>query len=101
MKRTADISNLECIADRRETVFLLEEDLGELSELAASAGLEVRGIALQGAEEPLEVVWVDDVTWEVAVPLQVGPNELTLLATDLRGDVVGSDAVVVTLEPGR
>jgi hypothetical protein len=47
------------------------------------------------------VTWVDDRTWRVIVPLQDGPNDLTLVGIDLHGDVIGSDSIVVTSTAGR
>ena len=61
--------------------------------------IDVRGITLGGA--PLDLTWVDDQNWQVTVPLVAGPNEVTLVATDLRGAAVGTDAVVVTSTSGE
>jgi hypothetical protein len=69
--------------------------------LEGAAGIEVRRIALADAVESLEVTWVDDLTWQVIVPLQAGPNDLTLVATDLQDAVVGTDSIVVTSTAGR
>ena len=69
--------------------------------LEGEAWIDVRSLALADGGEPLEPSWVDDLTWQVTVPLQDGPNALTLVATDLQGVVVGSDSVVVTSIPGR
>ena len=68
--------------------------------LEGQAGIEVRRIALADAAEALEVTWLDDLSWQVVVPLQSGANELTLVATDLQGAVVGTDSIVVTSTPG-
>ncbi|MDP2314681.1 MAG: lamin tail domain-containing protein [Pseudomonadota bacterium] len=68
--------------------------------LEGEAWLDVRQIALDGAAEPLELTWVDDRSWQVIVPLEAGPNAVTLLATDLRGAVVGTDSIVVTSTGG-
>ena len=62
--------------------------------------VDMRGLTLDGAAEPLEVSWVDENTWRVTVPLVEGPNDVTLRATDLRGAVVGTDSVVVTAASG-
>ena len=64
--------------------------------LEGEAWIDVRQIGVDGAADPLELTWVDDRNWRVTVPLQKGPNVVTLLATDLRGAVVGTDTVVVT-----
>ena len=53
-------------------------------------------VTLDGAVDPLELTWIDDQSWQVIVPLDAGPNALTLVATDLWGAVVGTDSIVVT-----
>jgi len=68
--------------------------------LEGEAWIDVRQIALDGADEPLDVTWVDDLTWQVVVPLEDGPNDVILVATDLRDEVVGTDSIVVTSEAG-
>lgn len=65
-------------------------------ELEGEAWIDVRQIALDGTAAPLEVTWIDDRNWRVTVPLEEGPNDVTLLATDFQGAVVGTDALVVT-----
>jgi len=68
--------------------------------LEGEAWIDVRQVALEGAEEPLELSWIDERTWQVTVPLESGPNDVGLVATDLHGRVVGTDAVVVTSTAG-
>jgi hypothetical protein len=68
--------------------------------LEGEAWVDVRHIALDGAAEPLELTWVDDRNWQVTVPLEDGPNDVTLVATDLQGAVVGTDSIVVTSTAG-
>ncbi len=62
--------------------------------------IDVRQIALDGATAPLDVTWLDDRNWEVTVPLVSGANTLDLVATNLEGVVVGTDAIVVTSTAG-
>ncbi len=64
--------------------------------IAGEAWIDVRQIALDGAGAPLALTWIDDLNWEVTVPLADGPNDISLVATDLRGAIVGSDSIVVT-----
>lgn len=64
--------------------------------LQGEAWVDVRQITLDGATDPLGLTWVDDTTWQVTVPLVSGPNDLVLVATDLGGAIVGTDAIVVT-----
>ena len=68
--------------------------------LEGEAWIDVRQIALDGSAEPLDLTWVDDLTWQVIVPLEDGPNDVTLVATDLQGEVVGTDSIVVTSTAG-
>jgi hypothetical protein len=67
--------------------------------LEGEAWIDVRFITLDGASEPLELRWTDDLSWQATLQLQDGPNELLLVATDLRDAVVGSDSIVVTALP--
>ncbi len=68
--------------------------------LRGDAWVDVHDITLDGAVAPLEITWVDAHTWEVTVPLVDGANDVTLVATDLHGDVVGTDALGVTSTGG-
>ena len=68
--------------------------------LEGEAWVDVRQVALEGAEDPLALTWTDELTWQVTVPLEDGDNELVLVATDLWGAVVGTDSVVVTATGG-
>ncbi len=49
--------------------------------LEGEAWIDVRQISFDGAY--LDVTWVDDLTWQVIVPLEDGPNDVILVATDL------------------
>ncbi len=68
--------------------------------LEGEAWIDVRQVWLDGATAPLDLTWVGDQAWRVTVPLEAGPNDVTLVATDLRGAVVGTDSIVVTFTPG-
>ena len=68
--------------------------------LQGEAWIDVREIALAGAAEPLEITWLDETTWQVTVPLEDGRNEVTLVASDLQGELVGTDSMVVTCTAG-
>jgi hypothetical protein len=67
-------------------------------ELEGTAWIDVRAISFEG--EPLDLTWVDASTWRVTVPLEQGVNDLTLVATDLGGEVVGSDTIALTCTVG-
>ena len=68
--------------------------------IEGEAWVDLRQIALGGVTAPLELVWLDDVNWQVVVPLENGPNDITLVGTDLHGASVGSDSIVVTSTAG-
>ncbi|MFT5681298.1 MAG: hypothetical protein ACI8RZ_002204 [Myxococcota bacterium] len=68
--------------------------------LEGEAWVDVREIVLEGEAGPLALTWVDEQTWQVTVPLEAGDNDLTLVATDLSGAIVGSDAILVTSSDG-
>ena len=77
-----------------EPFFDADED-GE-AVLTGTGWVNVRHIYLAGAEEPLDVIWntLDD--WQVRVPLDMGENEVLLEARDFQGNVIATDAIVVT-----
>ena len=54
----------------------------------------------RAATIPLTLHMVSTNTWQVTVPLQDGVNDVTLVAIDLHGEVISSDAIVVTSEGG-
>lgn len=58
--------------------------------------IDVREVRVNG--EARELVWTDDATWQVTVPLEPGVNTLEVVATDLHGAPVGSGTVSVTRE---
>ena len=67
------------------------------------AWLDVYEIALEGQDTPLSLTWsatgsgtTRTYSWSAAVPLDLGLNTLTLLAYDVRGNLVGSDIVTIT-----
>ena len=63
----------------------------------ASAG-PLPPVQSPGPHATSPLTWVDEQTWQVTVPLDVGANPLTLVATDLHGDTVATDSIVVTRE---
>ncbi|MCO4773620.1 MAG: lamin tail domain-containing protein [Deltaproteobacteria bacterium] len=65
--------------------------------LQGVAWVDVRGIQIDG--QPLKLTWLDDVTWQVVVPLEPGDNDLALVALDRWGAAVGGDVIVVTSNP--
>ncbi|MCB9690093.1 MAG: lamin tail domain-containing protein [Alphaproteobacteria bacterium] len=67
--------------------------------LEGDGWIDVRELWWSGSPDPLEVTWLDDRTWQVTVPLLLGPNPVDLTAVDLAGQVVGTDTLVVTRVP--
>ncbi len=68
--------------------------------LEGEAWIDVRVITVEGGAAPLALTWRDDLTWRVTVPLQDGANDISLVATDFHGSVVGTDTIVVTSTGG-
>ncbi len=68
--------------------------------LEGQAWIDVRTITLDGSTAPLDLTWLDGQTWQLSLPLERGENALTLVARDLHGAMVGTDAIVVTRESG-
>jgi hypothetical protein len=67
--------------------------------LEGEGWVDVRGIEHDGvARLP---IWLDDATWQATVVLEPRANEVTLIATDHRGRVVGSDSITATSTQGR
>ncbi len=58
--------------------------------------INVRSIYVSGSDKPLDVEWLDDKTWRVIVPLQFGPNHVTLTARDFCGAEIASQTITVT-----
>ncbi len=78
---------------------------GELEVAQAEITLEGEGWidvhSIARDDQPLEIQWLDGSTWQVTVPLEPGPNTVTLVASDGQGEVVGADTVLVTSTAGR
>ncbi len=66
--------------------------------LEGTAWVDVRAIRLEGEADDLELSWLDGQTWQATAPLALGANSLVLEAIDRQGEVVATDAVVVTRE---
>jgi hypothetical protein len=62
--------------------------------LRGTGWIDVHSISLNGAA--LAVRWLDGTTWEVTVPLALGPNPIALTATDRGGQPAGGDSVTIT-----
>jgi hypothetical protein len=64
--------------------------------LAGRGWIDVRQIRLAGSSTPLVITWTSVNTWETAVALGPGANEIELEAIDFSGEVVGTASIVVT-----
>jgi hypothetical protein len=64
--------------------------------VAGTGWLNVRQIVIEGRPEPVQFTWPGLTTWQANVPLILGTNRLNFLAYDFQGNLVASDAVVVT-----
>lgn len=58
--------------------------------------VNVREIRATGSTDPLDLVWIDDNTWQVQLPVLPGPNSVTLQAFNLQGEQIGTDTINFT-----
>jgi len=65
-------------------------------EIRGDAWVDVREIRLTGASEPLSLTWIDDNRWQADIPVNPGPNQITLQALDFRGNVLSAKNVSIT-----
>ncbi len=64
--------------------------------LEGDGWVDVREIRLAGNTTPLRVTWPTIGSWSMELPVALGTNELMLEAYNIRGELVGSDSIVVT-----
>jgi hypothetical protein len=64
--------------------------------LSGDGWIDVREIRLAGDSNPLAVTWTDENSWEITLPLAAGANSISIEAIGFQGELVGSDAIVVT-----
>ncbi len=64
--------------------------------LEGQGWIDVHEVFVAGSAEPLPVVWRDNRTWQVTVPLKPGVNLVELTAKNFRGDSVGTSSISVT-----
>lgn len=64
--------------------------------LRGDGWIDVRQIRMASADQPLDVNWTDQNSWEVKVPLDFGDNTLVLEAFDFEGNSIGVDTITVT-----
>jgi hypothetical protein len=92
--------------------FTIETD-GEAAVHTTGSSISLRGTAPYEVDElylgrgdaepngPEDVRWLNNITWELAVDLEEGPNPLRLLAYDRYGQWVGEAAVLVLCDPSH
>ncbi len=68
--------------------------------LQGQGWVNVKNIRLAGSASPLEVTWTSTMTWQIAVPLASGLNNVALEAVDFSGNVVGTDSIGITYNGG-
>ena len=61
-----------------------------------TGGLDVREFRLVGSNANLQATWLNNNTWELAVPLEFGTNPVTIEAIGFDGTVVSSDSIAIT-----
>ncbi len=64
--------------------------------LAGQGWVDVKDIRLAGSSVPLNANWTSNNTWEVAVPLGLGANLISLEAINDSGAIIGTDTITVT-----
>jgi hypothetical protein len=66
--------------------------------LRGQGWIDVREVRLAGRDEPVELRWLDDETWEVTITLTEGANRLQLEALNHHGQSVGTDSITVVVD---
>ncbi|MFT5527075.1 MAG: hypothetical protein ACI9HK_005057, partial [Pirellulaceae bacterium] len=64
--------------------------------LQGNGWIDVAEIRQIGNTSALNVVWIDEDTWEIVLPLSPGANELRIEAYDRQGALLASDSTTVT-----
>ena len=64
--------------------------------LQGTGSYQIRELLIDGFADPLEVTWLDDITWQVEISVNPGTNNLTFRALDFSGNEIHSDSITVT-----
>ena len=64
-------------------------------ELAGHGWIDITEIRLADTTQSIDVEWVDDVQWQLTLPVQAGVHEYTLLAFNRQGEQVGNATVAI------
>ncbi len=69
--------------------------------LSGKAPFDIDTLLISGSadEEPPSVQWTDRETWSVDVVLRVGPQSVSIIGSDRRGDLVDALSIGITYEP--
>ena len=67
-----------------------------LPTLNGDAWIDVREIRIQGNPLPLTVTWTGGSTWSLQIPVNSGPNAITLEALNFQGEIVATDTITIT-----
>ena len=62
--------------------------------LAGNAWIDVFSIEVNGV--PHALTWTDADSWQITIPISIGPNPLTITAYNNQGLEVGSDTITIT-----
>jgi len=68
---------------------------GPLATIQGKAWVDMRELRLSGSSTALEVVWLDQTTWQAQVPIAPGPNTITLQAFTAQNALIGTDSVTI------
>lgn len=74
------------------------EEADSIVTLEGRAWIDVFSIQVNGVAT--EITWTDSETWQIDVPIEAGPNGLSIVAFDNRGTEVGFDNITVTNTSG-
>ncbi|MFP6875366.1 MAG: lamin tail domain-containing protein, partial [Roseibacillus sp.] len=69
-------------------------DADSVVDLTGTGWIDVFTIEVDGVPTP--VTWTTTSAWRITVPINIGPNPLTLTAYDYHGTQVGTDSITVT-----
>jgi hypothetical protein len=64
--------------------------------LTGTGWIDIDEIRIAGEEQPLEVIWLDQDSWQVTLPLSTGANAIALETYDRSGNAISSDSITVT-----
>ncbi|MDQ8204227.1 lamin tail domain-containing protein [Pelagicoccus sp. SDUM812003] len=63
--------------------------------LEGTGWVDVSELTVLETGERLDVKWIDERSWQIDLPLQIGKNELSLVASDHQGQISGFDSITI------